>query len=184
MVDSLKASLSSLQTLTWTIISVVIAIFIIEPTKSQVIVILGINLSIQHVLIAGPFIILLLTIYRRILIRNILEITKETKDDELFKQIKEIISTYPLIEFMRWKFRSDFEIFLLTLFQVFIDFIPGGAIVILPFFFDLYGIPIVKAHYYYSYICGILIILVHVRNYTLLRRIYESTTGIKIRTPD
>lgn len=173
MISNFKATLSFVHKLMWTIITVSITLLLIDPNEATT-TILGITVVRSILTIVGPLLILGLILARLIAIRNAADIVRLTTHT---KELKEIVSTYPLSEFMRWRLVSSLETFLLTIFQAGFDALPSIAVY-------LFLRRDISENDLIVWIFSFLIIFFSARNYSLLRRsVYEPLLG-PIGTPD
>lgn len=172
MLDSFKASLAHANRFMWAAFVLSISVLLLDPTKDQM-DILGISIDRTRLLIAVPIALVSILLARQIVIRNAAYILSESNDKA---KLKELVNSYPLSEFMRWRFTKSPEVVLLSIFQALFDLIPPLAFVI----FALSN----ALHWSIAYGVAAIIMVIGLWNYRVLRRnIYEPLLG-EIRTPD
>ncbi len=126
-----------------------------------------------------PITILGLQLARLVLIRNaghIIKISESKKDKE---KLRELCLTYPLPQFMRWQMDANFEVFLLTIFQVLYE---ASIPVAITFF--LYNRNIVLSNNWFAWIVFVIIIVMVISDHILKVHVYKKATGQDIKTPD
>ena len=172
MKDGFKESLSRINNLMWVIITISIGLLLFEP-KSQNLSVLGIQISVSRLFFVAPVILIATQLARQDFIRNIIHLIQITENRS---ELREIVLSYPLVEFMRWKFKSGIEIFLLTVFQVSFESIPGLSLFVFYNGVNELG--------FWSATIVLLIGFIAVSNYSLLRwKVYQPLIG-RINTPD
>lgn len=176
MTAGFKESLSQINKLIWTTLALSASLLILEPT-AQSIMILGISINIGRLLIVVPIALVGLLLSKQVIIINVIEIIHRS---EKRYELREIILSYPLVEFMRWKFKSNAEIVLLTVFQISIDVFPAISLLVFWHILESRGIAVPGIYKLTSF----LLIFLGLWNYTSLRRhVFEPLVG-EIRTPD
>jgi hypothetical protein len=177
MLDGYKLSLSYVNNLTWSILSLSFVLLFLDPTAEKV-SILGINFSQEGVTYIGPLVLIGLILTRQIIIANAAEIVRPNRSNA---DLKKLTKSYPLLEFIRWRAASKWESILISAFHgMFIEYLPLYVTIIT--FLKINQpdwIRLVAA-----LIFGILIgILVQWNYNTLRKKVYEPLCG-KIKTPD
>lgn len=71
-----------------------------------------------------PLLLLALLMARQVMILNLVQILRSAENKEPFRNV---VITYPVAEFMRWRFRSRPGAFFLSLWQILVDVFPGFA---------------------------------------------------------
>lgn len=176
MLDSFKASLSYVNSFTWSTLSLSILLLFLDPTEDKI-NILGIGFNQSSVVYIGPFVIIMLLLAKRIVISNAAYIVNANRKNS---DLKKLIKFYPVPEFMRWRSVSNLETMLLTAFDVALGYLPAFAI-----FFILIKITQDNwIRFLIATVVGFLIGRLVQWNYSTLRfKVYEPICG-KINTPD
>ena len=177
MLDGYKASLSYVNSLMWSILSLSLLLLFLDPTAENI-KILGIDFSQESVIYIGPLVLIALLLARQIVIRNAADIVKANLSN---KDLKEITKAYPLLEFIRWRASSGLETVLMSMFHgMFINYLPLYVTVItLAKLNQVLWVQVIVA-----VVVGIVVGRIVDWNYnTLRRKVYEPLCG-KIKTPD
>ena len=111
MLDGYKATLSYVNSLTWSTLSISLLLLFLNPTDEKV-NILGINFSQDSIVYIGPLVILVLLLTRRIVIGNAAYIVKSNRSNA---DLKKLTKFYPLMELIRWRAASQLETVLLLI---------------------------------------------------------------------
>jgi hypothetical protein len=176
MADGFKETLSQINRLMWITLSLSVSLLLLKPT-TQSLSVLGFTVDVPRLLIVVPLALVGLLIAKQVLIRNAAQIIRL---DKKRSELKEIVLSYPIIEFMRWKFRAGSEVVLLSIFQGFIDVFPAISLSIFWSILTDLGITVPLVFKFSNF----LLILLGIWNYSTLRRqVYEPLAG-KIGTPD
>lgn len=179
MLEGYKSSLSYINKLMWTVLSLSLGILLLDSSATKINV-LGLSFDQSLITIIGPVAILGLLLVRQIVIRNAADIVNINKSQKDVEDILKLTKAYPILEFIRWRAPSGIETILLSIFQALADAIPAISICILlsiRLHYSWYGFII-------SVIAGILVARVSLWNYkTLRRKVYEPLCG-SIQTPD
>ena len=176
MLDGYKATLSYVNSLTWSTLSISLLLLFLNPTDEKV-NILGINFSQDSIVYIGPLVILVLLLTRRIVIGNAAYIVKSNRSNA---DLKKLTKFYPLMEFIRWRAASQLETVLLSLFDGFISYLPIYVTVrALSNMNQSLWIKLLIAIFVGVIVAGI----VQWNYFTLRIKVYEPLCG-KIKTPD
>ena len=170
--DSFKISISHANTLTWVSLTISASLLLLDPAAEQL-DILGLSVDRGRLLFVAPIALASVLLARQVVIRNAAEIVAYAKDK---KDLSSIAASYPLSEFMRWRFHSTLETMILSVFQTISDFVPPVAFLAFARS-NATSWPITAGG-------TILLVLLTLWNYNVLRRkVYEPLLG-PIRTPD
>lgn len=121
MLDGYKASLSYINSLTWSILSISLILLFLDPSTDKI-NILGINFSQGSAVFIGPLVLIALLLTRQIVISNAADIVKSNRSNT---DLKKLTKSYPLLEFIRWRASSSLETVLVSAFQgMFIGYLP------------------------------------------------------------
>jgi uncharacterized membrane protein YecN with MAPEG domain len=177
VLDGYKASLSYINSLTWSILSLSLVLLFLDPTAEKT-SILGINFSHASVLYIGPLVLIILLLSRQIVIRNAADIVKSSRSKA---ELKALTKAYPLMEFIRWRASSKTETILLSVFQ-------GFFIEYMPLYVTVVTASKINQTLWIKFVVGIIVGTIVGRivqkNYsTLQKRVYEPLCG-EIKTPD
>lgn len=176
MLDGYKTSLSYVNSLTWSTLSISLLLLFLNPTDEKV-NILGINFSQDSIIYIGPLVILVLLLTRRIVIGNAAYIVKSNRSNA---DLKKLTKFYPLLEFIRWRAASKLETILLTFFDGFISYLPTYITVLtMSKMNQSLWIKLLIAIFVGSIVAGI----VQWNYLTLRMKVYEPLCG-KVKTPD
>lgn len=108
------------------------------------------------------------------MISNLLFIIKESKNTE---ELREIVLSYPIIEFLRWKEKNFLLSLVLTFFQIMFDLTPAICYIL---FANSYS----KSHNAINLFISIVLVLLGIWSYSTLRdKVYKKLVG-KIETSD
>ena len=174
MIEGFRASLTQINRLMWVFLSLAFVVILLDP-GAESISFLGttVNRAQLSTVIPGAFVVILLL--RQVLILNASQIVKANRSHP---ELKDIVTSHPLVEFMRWKFDSFFGMLILTGFQIVVDFAPAISI---GRFYQSFGSQEI-AHHQWMIIA--VLVLLGIWNYSSLRYdVYQPLAG-KIKTED
>lgn len=123
MLEGFKRSLESLNSLRWAVAITTLGILLLDVDQGQG-SFLGIPISSRRALVVLPLLLLALLMARQVVILNLVQLVRSADDKEPFRNV---VLSYPVAEFMRWRFRSRLGALLLSLWQVLVDIFPGVA---------------------------------------------------------
>lgn len=176
MTDGFKQSLSQINNIMWVTLSLSVSLLLLD-LNNQNLTILGISVSSSRLLIIAPIALVGLVFIRQLYIRNVIEIIQRAEDKS---ELKEIVLAYPLIEFMRWRFKWGVEVILLTAFQVIFEMLPAISLGMLWFILRSRGVQVPAIFLVANYVLVFLALWNYV---SLRRRVFEPLVG-EIGTPD
>ena len=175
MEDSFKESLNQITGIMWATLAVSASLLLLDPNAKET-ALLGLALSSDRLVFVAPIALIGLLSYKQVLIRNMSEIVRKINDTS---ELKLIVGSYPLIEFMRWRLGAgSVESSILTVFQSCIDIAPAFSIIFL--------LPLIPAQTspVMLYLLVAILALLSLWNYsTLQRRVFEPLAGT-IKSPD
>ncbi len=176
MIDGFKQSLSQINSLMWVTLSLSFSLLLLD-LNNQNLTILGISVSSSRLLIIAPIALVGLFLIRQLYIKNVIEIIRRAEDKA---ELREIVLAYPLIEFMRWRFKFGVEVILLTVFQVVFEMLPAISLGVLWLILKRNNVQVPAIFHVANYV----LVFLALWNYVSLRRnVYESLVG-NIGTPD
>ncbi|MCP4138738.1 MAG: hypothetical protein GY755_00325 [Chloroflexi bacterium] len=176
MTTGFKESLSQINKITWIVLALSVSILVFNPAAESVSV-LGITVDGGRSLFIIPTAVAGLMLMKQIMIRNVVEIINHSKDTA---ELKNIVMSYPLIEFMRWKFDITIESVFLTVVQVAINGFPGASLLLYQSILEDYEFIVPRMFT----ITGFVVLFLGLWSYRTLRiGVFEKLVG-KIKTPD
>lgn len=177
MLEGYKTSLSFINSLMWTILSISTGLFFIDSSVEKI-EILNFSVDQSLIIFIGPAAIMILMIIRQIVIKNSADIVKSGKSKE---KIVELTKAYPLLEFIRWRINTGLESVILAIFQALIDLIPTISVFIL---ISVHSLNSTRAGSIIGFFVSLLVTLLQAWNYkTLKNKVYEPLCGT-ILSPD
>ena len=176
MTDGFKQSLTQINNLMWVALSLSFSLLLLDFSKPDL-TILGISVSSTRILIVGPIALVCIFLMRQLYIKNLIEIINRNDQKT---ELKEIVLAYPLIEFMRWRFKFGAELALLTAAQVIFEMVPAISLTVLWFILRGRGTQALTV----LLVADVTLIFLALWNYNSLRRgVFETLVG-KIGTVD
>ena len=166
--------MTQIDRLMWAILSLAFLVFLLDPNAESV-AFFGTTVGRPQLstVVPGSFVIILLL--RQVLILNAAQIVKANQEHP---ELKEIVTSHPTIEFMRWRFDSFFGMLILTVFQVVIDL--AAAISTGKLYTSFMSEDTTTG----QWIVVIVLVLLGIWNYASLRySVYQPLAG-KIKTED
>jgi hypothetical protein len=156
----------------WASLTISASLLLLDPSAAQL-DLLGFSVDRARLLFVAPMALVSVLLARQVVIHNAAEIVGQAKDK---KDLSDIAATYPLSEFMRWRFHSSLETVVLSIFQAVSDYVPAVAFLV---FALSSSVPWPAAA------AGTALLwLLALWNYNVLRRkVFEPLLG-PIRTPD
>lgn len=172
MTETLKPSISVIGKLMWAVITVSIALLLLDPSVESI-DILGISTARSRLALVAPVSIIGMLLARQAVIRNAIDVVRRATD---LAQLRCEVTSSPLPEFMRWKLPISLETIILTSFQ--------GAMFLVPSLAVSDTMRLSGCSSFLVYGAFVLIFIIVEWNYLSMRKhVYEPLLG-DIKTPD